>query len=70
MRKFESHSKPIRSKCSEQEFATVAARDTNAYRSVYKRQPLATISKYQMIQGVPHKLVAGQFQPLTSKLVK
>jgi len=65
--KYYRSSKPVYSKCTEQEFAAVAIRDTNAYRSHYKRQPMASVSKYITIHGVPHKLVAGVFQPLTKK---
>ena len=60
------NSKPVKSKCTEQEFAAVAAKDTHAYRSHYKRQPMSMVSKYMMIGGRPHKLVDGVFKPLTS----
>ena len=53
------------------EFIAKCAKDTNAYRSEYKRPPLPTGSalapKFVMVGGVPHKMVNNVLVPLTKK---
>ncbi len=53
------------------QFLAKCAQDTNAYKSEYKRVPLATGSavaaKFIMVDGVPHKRVNGQLVALTKK---
>ena len=53
------------------QFLALCSKDTNAYRSDYKRPPLPTgsvvVAKYTNIGGVPHKMVNGVLVPLTKK---
>jgi hypothetical protein len=74
MRKLvEKSGKAVRStvKMSKEQFAAKCAKDTNAYKSDYKRVPLPTgstvVAKYVNIDGVPHKNVDGVFVPLIKK---
>jgi hypothetical protein len=54
------------------EFLAKCAKDTNAYRSEYKRPPVPTgsvlVAKFVMVDGVPHKMVNGSLVALTKKL--
>lgn len=54
------------------QFLALCSKDTNAFRSDYKRPPLPTgsvvVAKYTNIGGVPHKMVNGVLVPLTKKV--
>ena len=50
----------------------LCAKDKTAYKSSYKRVPMAAgsaiVAKYPKIDGIPHKMVNGVLVPLTKKL--
>ena len=49
----------------------LAAQDKRKHTSHYKREPMpagsVVVAKYHMVDGVPHKMVAGQLVALTKK---
>lgn len=53
-------------------FLELCAKDKTAYKSNYKRVPMAVgsaiVAKYTKIDGIPHKMVNGVLVPLTKKL--
>jgi len=53
-------------------FLALCAKDKTAYKSSYKRVPMAVgsaiVAKYTKIDGIPHKMVNGVLVPLTKKL--
>jgi len=53
-------------------FLALCAKDKTAYKSNYKRVPMAAgsaiVAKYTKIDGIPHKMVNGVLVPLTKRL--
>jgi len=54
-------------KVSKNEVLAIAAKDRRAYSSDYKREPLNHVIRFHMFNGVPHKMVNGQWVALKSK---
>jgi hypothetical protein len=52
-------------------FLALCAQDKTAYKSNYKRVPMASgsamVAKYPKVNGIPHKMVNGVLIPLTKK---
>lgn len=57
---------------NQESFLELCAKDKTAYKSNYKRVPMAVgsaiVAKYTKIDGIPHKMVNGVLVPLTKKL--
>jgi len=65
-------SKPVKmAKVDAATFLGLCAQDKTAYKSNYKRVPMAAgsaiVAKYTMVAGVPHKMVNGVLTPLAKK---
>jgi hypothetical protein len=65
-------SKPVKmAKVDAATFLGLCAQDKTAYKSNYKRVPMAAgsamVAKYPKVNGIPHKMVNGVLVPLTKK---